>query len=338
MIICTRSTIPGLTVGRSLVARVEERHIRGAPRKPVFTYEYLLVAADGHEPNIFSVTTIITNTFTHQPSRGTFMTGHNSLLSIIQDRTKTLDYLRVLLPAACLVCERRLRNGILCFRCAPSIPDLAEIRDTRCERCFEVRGRSHQPPHSICPTCITFPLLTDSQRFVWEYRGLPRDFIKAMKYRPSKHLARLAGELLAYSSPSLFEITAWDVVVPIPSSAKTFRKRLFHPCTEIGTVVANKLSIPLVQVLSSNPKRLPQAKLHHDARLRNVKTIFTVTRPKHVQGKRVLVIEDVITTGATVSAAANALTAAGATSVDILALARAQAWPRFRQRVWKALA
>jgi predicted amidophosphoribosyltransferase len=53
-----------------------------------------------------------------------------------------------------------------------------------------------------------------------------------------------------------------------------------------------------------------------------------------VQGKRVLLIEDVITTGATVTAAAECLKAAGATRVDVLALARTRVWQRFRHRVW----
>jgi predicted amidophosphoribosyltransferase len=157
-----------------------------------------------------------------------------------------------------------------------------------------------------------------------------------MKYRPSKKLARLAGIILADSLPHVFLESNWDLVVPIPSSAKTFRKRSFHPCVELGYHVAQTLHIPLRLALVSNPKRQAQAKLHHDARLRGIKKIFTLRDPKQIRGKGILLIEDVITTGATVSAAAHCLKAAGATSVDVLALARTQVWSRFRHRVWVA--
>lgn len=244
--------------------------------------------------------------------------------------------LAVLLPPACLVCDRPLKTGYLCFRCMPSTPSLSEALHARCARCFGPHESNSSIGKGICATCLTLPLATDSQRFIWEYRGLTRDFIKAMKYRPSKKLARLAGDLLAKALPLLLAEREWDLVVPIPSSAKTFRKRCFHPCVEMGYHIARTLDIPLAQALMCNPKRDPQAKLHHDARLRGLKRIFTIRAASRVRNKRVLLIEDVITTGATVSAAAQCLKGAGATRVDVLALARTQVWQRFRHRVWLA--
>lgn len=240
----------------------------------------------------------------------------------------------VLLPPACLVCDRALKNGYLCFRCVPLTPNFSQALHARCARCFGPLESKSSSAEGICATCLTLPLATDAQRFVWEYRGLARDFIKAMKYRPSKKLARLAGELLTQSMSLLFSERDWDLIVPVPSSAKTFRKRCFHPCVEMGHHVARTLNIPLRQALVSNPKRNPQAKLHHDARLRGIRKLFTIRAPNHVRGKRVLLIEDVITTGATVTAAAECLKAAGAIRVDVLALARTQVWQRFRHRVW----
>lgn len=244
--------------------------------------------------------------------------------------------LSVILQPMCLVCERPLRNRFLCFRCATPLPNFSDALHSRCIDCFAPISPESPVNDQTCATCQTFPLATDSQRFVWEYRGLARDFIKAMKYRPSKKLARLAGIILRNTLPLMFTRCDWDLVVPIPSSATTFRRRCFHPCVEMGHYVARTLHIPLKLVLTSNPKRKAQAKLHHDARLRGIKKIFTLRDPKQIRGKRILLIEDVITTGATVSAAAQCLKAAGVTSVDVLALARTQAWSRFRHRVWVA--
>lgn len=247
-----------------------------------------------------------------------------------------LDCLSILLPRACLVCARPLRHGYLCFRCVPSTPDLSEITNARCAACFIPITAPSASRDPVCATCLTIPLDTNSQRFLWDYRGLARDFIKAMKYRPSKKLARLAGELLEHALPYMFEERSWDLVIPIPSSATTFRRRSFHPCVELGYHVARTLNIPLRLALASNPRRNPQAKLHHDARLRGIDKLFTIRSPDLIRGKRVLLIEDVITTGATVTGAARCLTSAGAMRVDIFALARAQAWGRFRHRVWTA--
>ncbi len=243
------------------------------------------------------------------------------------------DCFSILLPGACLVCERPLRGGYLCFRCAPPTPDLSQIMRARCVTCFEPLRNASSWSDSICATCLTLPLNTDSQRFVWEYGGLPRDFIKAMKYRPSKKLARLAGELLTYAIPFLFEKQQWDILIPIPSSARMFRKRCFHPCVEMGHQVARALNIPLRQLLTTNSKRAPQASLHHDARLRGIRELFAVRSSKSIHNKRVLLLEDVITTGATLTAAAQCLKGAGAGSVDVVALSRAQVWQRFRHRV-----
>jgi predicted amidophosphoribosyltransferase len=243
------------------------------------------------------------------------------------------DCLSILLPTACLVCERPLRGGYLCFRCVPSTPDLSQIRRTRCVTCFEPLGNAASARTFVCATCLTLPLNTDSQRFLWEYRGLARDYIKAMKYRPSKKLARLAGDLLAHAIPFVFEEYEWDLVIPIPSSAKMFRKRCFHPCVEMGHQVARTLNVPLRQLLTTNAKRAPQASLHHNARLKGMEKLFAVRTNKDALGKRVLLIEDVITTGATIAAATQCLRGAGAERVDVLALGRTQVWQRFRHRV-----
>ena len=243
--------------------------------------------------------------------------------------------LSVLLPSSCLVCDRPLKNGFLCFRCIPSLPNFSHILHSRCASCFEPIAPTSTNEQATCATCLTLPLASDAQRFVWEYRGLARDFIKAMKYRPSKKLARFASIILRDLLPVMFPLSEWDVVVPIPSSAKTFRKRSFHPCVELGHHVAQALNIPLRLALASDSRRNPQAKLHHDARLRGINKLFTISSPHKIRGKRVLLIEDVITTGATANAAALCLKAAGARGVDIFALSRAQAWRRFRHRVFE---
>lgn len=242
----------------------------------------------------------------------------------------------ILLPTACLVCCRPLRNALVCYRCRPPLPDLADTIARSCRRCFSPLGTNKQS--DSCETCALFPPLTDSMRFLWEYDGLARDLIRTIKYRPSVSLAIMSGGLLCSAAEQLFTRRDWDMIIPVPSSHAMFRRRLFHPCVELARPLARAKGIPLIHGLRHDNRRAPQASLSHDDRLRRLSNLFSLTTRCKPRGQRILLVEDVITTGATISAAAALLRKAGATRVDVLALARTRVWNRFRGRLHESLA
>ncbi len=242
-----------------------------------------------------------------------------------------LNCLEILLPTTCLVCERPLRRALICYRCRPALPDLSDLNTTHCSSCFSPLGVSKSS--SSCETCVLFPPLADSIRFIWEYDGLARDLIRTIKYRPSVSIANMTGKLLCDAAVKLFERCDWDMIIPVPSSHATFRRRLFHPCVELARPLAKAKSIPLIHGLSHNIRRAPQASLNHHDRLRRLDRLFSLSRGCQPRGQRILLIEDVITTGATISAAAALLKGAGAERIDVLALARTRVWSRFRARL-----
>jgi ComF family protein len=245
-------------------------------------------------------------------------------------RTWLGSCLEILLPTVCLVCSRPVRSNTVCYRCRPLLPDIRQILLNRCQRCFS--PRTNLDP--TCDTCRLFPCLPHTLRFLWEYDGLARDLIRTMKYRPSVQLLSLASSILSQSVPSLFPEHSWDIVIPVPSSSSTLRRRMLHPCRELARQVSRDHQIPLQNSLIHDRGRLPQARLSHEERLRRLFKLFDVHRGANLQGKRVLLIEDVITTGATVAAATYRLQQAGASRVDVLALARTRVWSRFRQRLY----
>lgn len=244
--------------------------------------------------------------------------------------------LEILFPLECLVCTRPLRGRSLCFRCFPSpIP----LSISRCHVCFGALsplGESAPLGDSeVCATCLNLPPAARRIRYLWEYEGVARDFIRAMKYQPSHHLARLAGASLAQHLPTLFGARSWDLIIPVPSSPAMLKKRLFHPCAEIGRGMReNHPSLIITRHLKHRGSRSPQAHRSHTERLRGLKGIFSVSNPREITDKRVLLVEDVITTGATIAAACHTLYEAGAASVDVVALAQAAVWRRFRRRVF----
>jgi ComF family protein len=244
--------------------------------------------------------------------------------------------LDLILPRYCLVCSRAIRGGVhLCYRCKPSTPDLENLKANRCQSCFGVLSISSED--KLCSTCRYEPLLTDSIRYIWEYDGLARDLIRHMKYRPSDKLTRLAAAALSDALPQLYPDTTWDLIAPIPSSHTNFLFRLFHPCQELALALSKSALIPARQVLDRNTTRAPQASLNHTRRLKRLSSLFTVRSADRIRGKRILIVEDVITTGATISAAAFRLKQAGADRIDVLSLSRTQVWSRFRNRIAQAL-
>lgn len=116
-----------------------------------------------------------------------------------------------------------------------------------------------------------------------------------------------------------------DVVIPVPLHPARLAARGYNQAALLGAAVAGELAVPLVaRALSRTRATPPQARLDRAARLGNVAGAFRVRMPARVRGRRVLLIDDVSTTGATLAACAAALREAGAAEVTALVVARTE--------------
>jgi ComF family protein len=112
-------------------------------------------------------------------------------------------------------------------------------------------------------------------------------------------------------------------VIPVPLSRGRRRERGFNQAELVARAVAREAGLPLrARVLKKTKERPPQAGLSAAARRTNVQSAYRARLPRSLQGKTLLLVDDVLTTGATAEAAARALLAAGAGAVDVLTLAR----------------
>lgn len=215
------------------------------------------------------------------------------------------------LPGQCELC-RRWQRGRLCADCAPPTP--AE----RCTGC----GLRLSAPGLRCGACQAHPLPFDGCRCAVDYAAPWDRLLIAFKYHGQVDLAApLAERLRQALSPA--DVEAVDLVLPVPLAAERLRERGYNQAWELARRVAAALRRPADARLLERPlARAPQAGLGRAERRRNLQGAFRVARPSGLAGRRVALVDDVLTTGATAAEAAQALRAAGAAAVQVWALAR----------------
>jgi ComF family protein len=143
-----------------------------------------------------------------------------------------------------------------------------------------------------------------------------KEAIHLMKFKPVKRLSRPLGALLAE-----MDLPRVDCVVPVPLSLGGLRQRGFNQALLLSRMVAERIGVPLdTDLLYKKKETPPQVGLSRRARTGNLKGAFGVRRK--LDGGRVLLIDDVITTGATAGECSKALLRAGAAEVSVALLAR----------------
>lgn len=232
-----------------------------------------------------------------------------------------------LYPPRCAVCGDRFGLEAQRRVCDPCLARVEKIPRPICSLC----GAPMQSAGAIedrCASCLDRRPNFASARAVARYRpsaesdrrSLP-SLIRRHKYgldqSLAKALAEFLGEELPYSSADC------DVVVPVPLHPRRLWWRGFNQAALLAMTISRRLEKPLeVEALRRSRMTTPQTSQDHDARRRNVRRAFAVTRPARIKGRRILLIDDVMTTGATVDECARVLMAAGAARVDVLTLAR----------------
>ena len=148
--------------------------------------------------------------------------------------------------------------------------------------------------------------------------------IHLLKYRKKTSLSRPLGALARKTFVQFWDIDAIDLLVSVPLHVKRLRERGFNQAHLLIRGWAKQDGIPLDGLtLSRSRWTAPQTTLSRGERRKNIKGAFSVRHPNRIKGRKVLLVDDVYTTGATVNECARVLMKAGAEFVDVLTLARA---------------
>jgi ComF family protein len=154
----------------------------------------------------------------------------------------------------------------------------------------------------------------------FEYKGAARAAVLTLKFRSGRYLAPLMGELLCQELER--RPLRAEIVVPVPLARSRERQRGFNQATLLAEHVVASLRGTLMPDLMAREERSAQSTLTAAQRLRNLEGAFSCAQPGVVRDKRIVLIDDVVTTGATVSACADTLAAAGARRISVVAFAR----------------
>jgi ComF family protein len=181
-------------------------------------------------------------------------------------------------------------------------------------------------PEPLCAPCRDQPPAFDMARAAFAYQGSLREVVQCLKYRGKTQLARPLARLMHGVYRSFWRSAPVDLILPVPLHRRRLRERGFNQSLLLirrWPWSADEPRVPVeCGVLVRTRATAPQAGLDRSGRCSNISGAFAVRNPARVAGRRLLVVDDVITTGATVGECARVLKESGAARVDVLALAR----------------
>jgi ComF family protein len=204
----------------------------------------------------------------------------------------------LLFGGSCFLCRGRAQS-ILCAACDADLPRLGPLLCPRCAL--------ESPGGALCGRCLAHGPAFDATQALLAYEFPADALVQALKFRGELALAPLLGGLLA----ERVRAERPDVVVPVPLSVERLRRRGYNQALEIARHVRRELLAPALCERTRDAP--PQTELPYAERRRNVRGAFRCTRA--LVGATVAVVDDVMTTGATLDEMAKTLKRAGATRV-----------------------
>lgn len=230
---------------------------------------------------------------------------------------------RFLLPVDCAACHAPLTNDptpYFCLNCWSAIAVHHPSRCTRCDHPFlSTAATSHSPNH-LCHSCRDRPPSYTKAWTLYPYLSPLQEAIRLFKYSGKVSLAAPLALLMIDRLPPLESI---DVIIPVPLHIARLREREFNQSLLLADRIGSHLNIPVSCTDLVRTSSAPaQTTLPRTARLNNLRNAFRVPHPESIAGKRILLIDDVFTTGTTVNQCAKALRKAGSGDVFPLTLCR----------------
>ena len=227
----------------------------------------------------------------------------------------------LIFPRHCLICRQyhpRTAHDPVCPSCQSNLPWNTPPFCLRCSRHLDVVSAE-----GLCPSCRNHPPRFDEAWTILHYEGTARDILKRFKFHNKTSLRRTFKTLLAHfiaRHDLVFPANA--IIVPMPLHPLRLRERGYNQAGLLAESVAQLLSLPLAADILERVRHTPrQSELGAKERWTNIKGAFRIKNPASIKGSPVILVDDILTTGATASEASGILKDAGASQVIIISLA-----------------
>ncbi len=225
----------------------------------------------------------------------------------------------LLYPASCMICATAVeQDEYLCRECIDEAPRLVA---PFCERCSQPFAGAMTEAFT-CANCEDRVLHFEAAVSAFRSRGVVREVMHGFKYGKQFHLRRPLGRWLAQALHDPRLAGGFDCVVPVPLHPARERERGFNQAEVLAQLLAPRVGVPVRRSLQRIRYTTTQTQFDRAQRMENLAGAFRLRRGADVRGCRVLLVDDVLTTGSTLSECAGVLKRAGALSVHAVTAAR----------------
>ncbi len=236
----------------------------------------------------------------------------------------------VLYPAQCRYCGENLDPSDGHYICQSCWQEAEFINKPYCEVCgFPLDPAAALPDKvSSCDKCLErekeIKTWFRKARSIAYYDSAVGEAIRLLKYSGKTIMAKPLAELMVKNMPVFFGMEDYDCIIPMPSHKKGKRKRGYNQMELIGQRVSRATGLPMeTRSFIKIKNARPMASLSYEERFKEVKNAFDIPDPSRIAGKKILLIDDVFTTGATVAESAKTLARKGKVKyVDVFTLVR----------------
>ncbi|WP_200975226.1 ComF family protein [Echinicola sp. 20G] len=220
------------------------------------------------------------------------------------------DFLALVFPETCCVCKRSLFDfeNQLCRVCQAKLPlTTYHLRPQNNDLAIKIMGLTK------AGNVMAFLRFTK--------KGMSQRLLHQLKYRNKPELGQVLGKLYGQRLKQSGIEVRWDFIIAVPLHPLKEKRRGYNQSLQFALGLASPLNIPIDQSLVRTKFTVTQTKKSRIARIENVEKVFGLTGKTNLEGKTILLVDDVMTTGATLSACANVLLDAGARQVDLAVIA-----------------
>lgn len=237
-------------------------------------------------------------------------------------RALTEPIIDVIYPPLCVCCRKPYQRGSDVHLCSDCYFAIERHAPPFCPRCGRSLRHLHDIRNGICSRCSDKKYPFDRAWSLCRYEGICKDLIHDFKYRQKRHYKTIFAQLLKEFLGTFKPWSTIDVIIPIPLHAVKLREREYNQSAILAGILGELLQKPLqAGCLERIRNTTPQFDLDEQKRAENIRGCFRLNNGQALRAQSILIVDDVLTTGATLSEAARTIRAGEPQAIEVLSIA-----------------